>query len=354
MKTHAHGGRWIELERSGIKIRADFSASLNPWGPPEVLVEKWGELFRFAQLYPPLDLSLYRNPIAALYGYDSSFVLPCNGATQGIYLLSRVLPVKRVLVLEPLFTEYARAFAISGKVVFHFLLFPAAQEDRLVEVIQKEGIEVLVLGNPSNPLGEVEGVKLYHALRARGFSELVVIADEAFQEFMGEETTLAPFLARDRNLYLVRSLTKYYAIPGLRGGFILSHPDNIAFLEPHLEPWSCNGVLAGTLFLLASADLSSFHACTRENLGWEREFLENRFRRMGSILEYFPSRVNFYAFRVKKSPEDFFQLLLQEGILVRRLTEFLGLGEEFFRLAVRRREENELFFEVVERFVQKL
>lgn len=350
----SHGGRRIELERSGAKIRADFSASINPWGPPEVLKEGWGELLRLVEAYPPLDWSLYRKPMAALYGYDPDFILPCNGATQGIYLLSRVLAAKRILVLEPLFTEYARAFALSGKEVFHFPLFPAPERDHLVEVVRTRNIEVLVFGNPSNPLGEVGGVSLYRYLREAGFSDLSVVVDEAFQEFMGEETSLAEAVRKDRNLYLVRSLTKYYAIPGLRGGFVLSHPENVVLLERHLEPWSCNGVLWGVLEMLSAEDLSSFHDLTRENLRREKEFLETRFRRFSPLLEWYPSRVNFYTFQVKEKSGDFFRFLCDEGILVRNLGEFFGLGEGFFRMAVRRREENELFFEVVEQFARKL
>lgn len=350
----SHGGRRIELERSGVKIRADFSASINPWGPPEVLKERWGELLRLVETYPPLDLAFYRRPMAALYGYDPDSILPCNGATQGIYLLSRVLTAKRVLVLEPLFTEYARAFTLFGKAVFHFPLFPTFERDHLVEVIQDKRIEALVLGNPSNPLGEVGGVSLYRYLREVGFSDLTVIVDEAFQEFMGEETSLAKAVVEDRNLYLVRSLTKYYAIPGLRGGFVLSHPENVALLERHLEPWSCNGVLWGALEVLSTADLSSFHGLTRENLRREKDFLEAQFRRFSPILEWYPSRVNFYTFQVTEKPGDFVRCLGGEGILVRSLAEFVGLGEGFFRLAVRRREENELFFEVVEKFARNL
>ncbi|NSW76995.1 MAG: aminotransferase class I/II-fold pyridoxal phosphate-dependent enzyme [Candidatus Atribacteria bacterium] len=350
----SHGGRRIELERSGVNIRADFSASINPWGPPEVLKERWGELLRLVEAYPPLDWSLYRKPMAALYGYDPDFILPCNGATQGIYLLSRLLAAQRILVLEPLFTEYARAFELSGKVVFRFSLFPAFERDHLVKMIQAKRIEALVFGNPSNPLGEVGGVSLYRYLREAGFSDLTVIVDEAFQEFMGEETSLSEAVRKDRNLYLVRSLTKYYAIPGLRGGFVLTHPDNVATLERYLEPWSCNGILWGVLELLSAADLSSFHGLTRENLRREKDFLETQFRRFSSLLEWYPSRVNFYTFRVKEKPGDFFRFLCAEGILVRSLAEFFGLGEGFFRLAVRRREENELFFEVVEEFARKL
>jgi threonine-phosphate decarboxylase len=352
MNDNPHGGRRIELEAAGKRVLLDVSANLNPWGPPEVLRQRWGELFRLVELYPPLSLSFYRERMAKISGFSPRCLLPCNGATQGIYLLSRVLGVERVLILEPLFTEYARAFTVAGKQVFRFSLFPGYDRRDLWRYIEQEKIQAVVLGNPSNPLGDTEGALLYERLRKEN-PGLIFIIDEAFQEFMGEETSLYERLSGDPRLYLVRSLTKYYALAGLRGGFILTHPANLASLERHLEPWSMNGILAGALEILSREDLSGFHRNTWENLRQEKIFLEEAFRRWEGIFTLFPSRVNFYTLRIHRSQEEFFAFLEEEGVVVRRLTEFFALGEDFFRIAVRRREENQILVEVVERFVKE-
>ncbi|MGC8777689.1 MAG: aminotransferase class I/II-fold pyridoxal phosphate-dependent enzyme, partial [Candidatus Caldatribacteriaceae bacterium] len=292
MNANPHGGRRIELQQSGKQVLLDLSASINPFGPPEVLRRRWGELWSFVKDYPPLDFGFYQERIARIYGFSPSMIVPCNGATQGIYLLSRVLPVKRVLILEPLFTEYARAFALAGKEIFHLVLSPGCPFEELVGTLKRECIDAVVLGNPSNPLGDTEGVEIYHRLReVPHFEALFVIVDEAFQEFLGEETSVSPYLPRDPRLYLVRSLTKYYALPGLRGGFLLADAANAAHLLPHLEPWSVNGVLAGALDMLSKEDLSTFHEFTRENLSREKEFLEVNLKQW-AFLEYFPSRAN--------------------------------------------------------------
>lgn len=355
MSFNPHGGRRIELEKLGKRVVLDLSANLNPWGPPEVLRKRWGELWSFVEPYPPLDLSFLRERIAFLYHFPSSIILPTNGATQAIYLLARVLPGKRILILEPCFTEYRRAFSLFGKKVFSFPLFPRYDLAELLEYVITNAIDILVLGNPSNPLGETQGVSLYHYLRNRSLGKtLTFVIDEAFQEFLGERTSLVSRVTEDPRLYVIRSLTKYYALAGLRGGFVISCAENVRFLETQIEPWSINGILVGALEILVQENLSDFHHQTKEKLLEAKTFLEENFKRWKEFLTFYPSEVNFYTLRVKEGAEAFFAFLWDKGFLVRRLSDFFGLGEEFFRIAVRRREENQLFCEAVEQFGRKI
>ncbi|MGQ9473766.1 MAG: pyridoxal phosphate-dependent aminotransferase [Candidatus Caldatribacteriaceae bacterium] len=355
MSFNPHGGRRLELEKSGKKVVLDLSANLNPWGPPEVLRRRWEELWSFVEPYPPLDLSFLQERIALLYRFPPSIILPTNGATQAIYLLARVLPGKRILILEPCFTEYRRAFSLFGKKVFSFPFFPRYDFAELLEYIITNAIDVLVLGNPSNPLGETQGASLYHYLRSKALGKaLIFVVDEAFQEFVGERTSLVSRVTEDPRLYIVRSLTKYYALAGLRGGFVISCVENVRFLETQVEPWSINGILFGALEVLVQEDLFDFHHQTREKLLKEKIFLEENFKRWGEILTFYPSEVNFYTLRVKKDAETFFAFLWDKGFLVRRLSDFFGLGREFFRIAVRRQEENQIFCEAVEQFGRKI
>ncbi len=344
----------MELEREGKTPFLDLSVNLNPWGPPAIVRKRWAELYRYVGFYPPLRLSFYQEAIAKLYSFSSQWILPTNGATQGIYLLGRILPVERVLIVEPCFTEYRRAFLLGGKRIIPFLAFPSLDPERMEALLTQERIEAVVFGNPSNPLGRADEVSLYHSLRRKeGGERLVFIVDEAFQEFMGEETSLVPWVERDTRLYVIRSLTKYYALPGLRGGFIVTHPANVRALEEQVEPWSINSLLAQILLLLGEEDFSSFHRETAEKLKEEKRFLEKAFSAWSSFWDFFPSLVNFYTLRSRDRGEDFFSFLSARKVVVRRLGDFLGLGEQFFRIAVRTRRENQIFLEVVEEFVRQ-
>lgn len=327
-----HGGRIIEWRQEG-RGGIDFSANINPLGPPEVLRERWGELFEYVPLYPPLNPCFASRPIGKLYALPEETILPCNGATQGIYLLARVLSGKRVAIVEPCFLEYRMAFPLFGKEVVSWSVFP---ERRLGNL---EDVDIVVLGNPGNPLGDTEALELYVAARRKGLPVTFVV-DEAFQEFMDEATSLAGKVVEDRNLYVVRSLTKYFALAGLRGGFLVTHPENVAFLARHLEPWSVNTILVRALEILAEVDLTFFREATRCWLREEKAFLERAFREL-PFLSFYPSRVNFYTLWVENPNRAIVPFFEAQGIIVRGLSDFVGLDARFFRVAVRTREDNE-------------
>lgn len=338
MRRIPHGGRTIERQKEGL----DLSASLNPLGPPEVLRKRWGELLSYVSLYPPLDPLFVSRYIGKIYSLPEATILPCNGATQGIYLLARCLPGETVAIVEPSFGEYRVAFALAGKRVLSWSIFPERQ------LGDPEDVDIVVLGNPGNPLGDVEALELYFEARQKGLTTIFVV-DEAFQEFMDEATSLTKMVLEDRNLYVVRSLTKYFALAGLRGGFLVAHPENILRLAGYLEPWSVNTVLVRALEILAGEDLTSFREATRRWLREEKAFLEEAFREF-SFLSFYPSRVNFYTLWVQEKDQELFAFLEERRIFVRNLADFVGLDGRFFRVAVRTREENERFLGVVREY----
>lgn len=338
MRRIPHGGRTIERQREGL----DLSASLNPLGPPEVLRKRWGELFPYVTLYPPLDPFFASQYIGKIYHLPEATILPCNGATQGIYLLARCLPGERVALVEPSFGEYRVAFALAGKRVLSWSIFP---ERRLGD---PEDVDIVVFGNPGNPLGDTEALELYVAARQRGLATVFVV-DEAFQEFMDEATSLSRMVLEDKCLYVVRSLTKYFTLAGLRGGFLVAHPENILRLAEYLEPWSVNTVLVRVLEILAEEDLTPFREATGRWLQEEKAFLERAFQEL-PFLSFYPSRVNFYTLWVQEEDRELFTLFEERGIFVRNLADFVGLDGRFFRIAVRTREENERFLEVVREY----
>ncbi len=340
-----HGGRAIEWQRKSGRTCLDFSASLNPWGPPREVKEKWEELFYYATVYPPLDYSFYRKELANIYNLSPSFILPTNGATAGIYLLARELPGETVLILEPCFSEYARSFSRAGKRVER-VFFPASS-------FSLPPADIVVWGNPTNPWGVSPPPFLLDYLWEMSLKKgTILLVDEAFQEFLEEKSSWVFRLPENPRLYIIRSLTKYFTLPGLRGGFIAAHPSSCSFLERYLEPWSINSLLARVLEIIAQGDLASFRATTQENLVREKRFLEENLE--GGIMKFFPSQVNFYTLQLKRGKEFFSSFLEERGILVRSLSDFFGLDDSYFRLAVRTHEENEQIVEVVREFARIL
>ena len=354
MKEPIHGGRVIEMELGG-ESPLDLSVNLNPWGPPPQVREHWNDWFRYLSLYPPLRWSYYQHRLAGLYGFPEDRILPLNGATQGIYLLARRHPARKVVILEPGFTEYARAFHLEGKEVVHCPCVSGEDLPAVLACLDREKPGLVVMGNPGNPLGNClspdEGSALHRWCRDRNAT---LVVDEAFQEFIQEKTSFFPQLGDDESLIIVRSLTKYYALAGLRGGFLLVSPTLLQKWQPALEPWSINSLLAVVLDLLARSDLTHYHVLTRRNLEAEKRYLEKSWEPLGDFFELQPSRVNYYTVRIKTPPERFHAFLRRHRLVVRSLGDFWGMSDGFFRFAVRTHEENQKTIEVITSYARTL
>ncbi|HSV32053.1 MAG TPA: aminotransferase class I/II-fold pyridoxal phosphate-dependent enzyme [Atribacteraceae bacterium] len=342
MKACPHGGKWLEREQPGPSC-LDFSANINPWGPPEALGEAWSGLFRYVSVYPPLDQSYCRLAIARLTGLSPETILPTNGAMQAIALLARRLPMGSYQILEPLFTEYNRTFSLEGKRIVHRILFPQEAETTMGGIFLEKDLRGLILGNPGNPTGASYSLpfleEVIEQCRKKG---TLLVVDEAFQDFMEERTSLAQRTGDLPGLFVVRSLTKFYSLAGLRGGYLVAHPDAVRKLEAHLEPWSINAVLSRALWILADTELGPFRRRTHENLCREKKYFLDSFLRWDKTVTLFPSETNFFLAKAHLPSSDLPDLLADQGILVRSAADFWGLDRQFFRFAVKTHPENQL------------
>jgi len=353
--SRVHGGRLFEEKEKQGSLFLDFSASINPWGPPSVLHKNWSSMWRWVSTYPPLDIELFQKWIAQISGFSGETILPCNGATQGIYLLGRILEGKKVTIIEPCFTEYSLAFRLGGKEIEHFFYLGDEETEESLKLLFATRPDILIMGNPTNPLGNPypEGFlkAVWEYVLEKG---IFLVVDEVFQEFMNEETSFSGKIADYRRLFVVRSLTKYFSIPGLRGGFLLTHPSNVHSLKEHIEPWSVNAVLASALKILSESDLSVFRETTMKNLKKEKEYLEERWKAFSDVVLLYPSRVNFYMFRVLDSKADLYSFFYQRGMLIRSLSDFWGLDRNFYRISLRTHSENRRFLGALEELVDGL
>jgi len=169
---------------------------------------------------------------------------------------------------------------------------------------------------------------------------ILLIADETFIEFGDRQCFLVEKLKTCPNLVLIRSFTKFYALPGLRMGYGMLHPKWIQRIAPYLPPWSVNG-LAQRIGVEVLKDYK-FASKTRDFIRREREFLSRKL--MDLPVEVFDSNTNFLLLRLKSNdpnlPGRLYQNLLNRGILIRNCGNFTGLDERYFRIAVKKRKEN--------------
>ena len=341
-----HGGNVDAWARSsGVEVGEllDFSASINPLGPPssarEAFVESYAEILRYPDPYG----DKLKEALAERHGLSPTEVLIGNGSTQLIYLLCAALRPRNALIVGPAFSEYANALTLIGAKVASFNLSPdngfQFSTKRLSAAWDKD-CDIVFLATPNSVTGQmipkVEIEKVAHIALAR---KTIVVIDEAFVDFVETESIKA-LVRRNPYLIVLRSLTKYYALPGLRLGYLLGETGRVAELAAYQEPWSINGPALNVA--LACLKDSSFATKTERWLERERKFL---FERLTALEGLHPlaSRTNFLLVKIERSHGDALRLrsfLLQKNILIRACDTF-GLGVNYFRIAIKQRKDNQ-------------
>ena len=349
----AHGGNIYAFARArGIDLEKvlDFSASINPLGLPFSARQVFRRAFRGVAHYPEPYAESLTQTLAKYHTLSPSEVLVGNGATHLIYLLARVLPVRRVVLIAPLFSEHASAFRAHGVYVCHMTLRPPSFALNLAKVektLRKEQPDALVLTNPNSPTGTLtlrkqvcELVRLCRRTHTR------LIADETFIDWT-EGESVKHLAVRDDGVIVLRSLTKFFALPGLRLGYVIASPKIIRKLRLHIEPWSVNSVAqeVGTACLQDQRFIERGRVFVQKERLWFSAQLN-----LIPHLQVFPSSANFLLLRIMKkdmSAAFLAERLAREKILVRVCDNFVGLGKRFFRVAVRKRAENHRFLEAL-------
>jgi threonine-phosphate decarboxylase len=321
----------------------DFSASINPLGlPPGVETAIHGALRRVVH-YPDPENRALQSALAGYHGLPHDCVLVGNGSTELIYLLARALSPRRALVLHPAFSEYEAALELVGSRIERVIL---SEGDGFLLRLSSLGSalggqELVILANPGNPSGQLiptgDLLRLAEACETTGG---VLVVDEAFIDFV-EEASLKRHLERFPRLCLLRSLTKFFALPGLRIGYALGAPGLLGRLRPWQEPWSVN-TLAEAAGIAALED-SAYQLSSRLLIPRWREALATGLQKFEPV-RVFPSAANYLLLKLLEptlTAPRLREALLKERIAIRDCSSFLGLGPAHVRLAVRRPEENQ-------------
>ena len=333
-----HGGNVHAFRRrmqaSGI---IDFSANINPLGPPEWLR---GVISRSVE-----DLGHYPDPechdlvaaVAAHGGYRPSAIVAANGSTELLYLLTRLLPNRRVVIPVPAYIDYARAARLAGKPVE---TVPMREDDGfrldpgLIAARLRPG-DLVIIGSPNNPTGALLAAPAILALAA-DFPEVDFLIDEAFLDFVPAGEAVG---GRRDNVSTLNSLTKFYAIPGLRLGFGV-FPEAVAqTLREHLPPWTVN-TLAQVIGARALRD-REYQEQSRQACLTLRDGLARGLAGFDQI-QVFAGAANYLFLRLTGGT-DAVRLagaLAAKGILIRRCDNYTGLDSSYARVAVRTAAEN--------------
>lgn len=339
----------------------DFSASISPLGPPESALDAIQAHLSSLTAYPDPDYGELRTALGEALNVDPDWILPGNGSaellTWAAWDLSKL---EATYLVTPAFGDYWRALSAFGakvlKCPLDLQLLDAGPRSRLVtddlSVSHRSLVSPsfrlpvplalnadrgLLLNNPHNPTGLLFGREaILPYVKQLG----MVVVDEAFMDFLppSEQETLIDAVEDFPNLVILRSLTKFYSLPGLRLGCAIAHPDILGRWQLRRDPWPVNALAAA-----AAAAVVRDTVFERQTWDWlpvaRRELFEGLANLPG--LQPFAGAANFLLVESSMSVSLIQKSLLKRHrILIRDCLSFPELGDRFFRVAVRSRADN--------------
>ncbi len=345
--NNAHGGTIYKIARKfGIEPRdlLDFSANINPLGFSRRVEKVFSDHSTAILNYPDCAAYAFIRELSRYHNLPCENLLAGNGSTEFIFLLPRLLKPGKVLIVVPAFSEYESSVRLANGKVFYFITregekFTIVQDTLLKEM--QQGYDALYICNPGNPTGVLTPYEVVKQIvRHAQERETQVIVDETFIDF-NENHSLKYAVNQFENLYVLRSMTKFYAIPGLRAGYIISCRENIAKLRRMQEPWSMNALAqcAGIESLKDSAYIKR----TLQYVSAARQTLASDLQKFSS-LKTFESAANYLLLKLRDSARvsvaELYERLLQRKIIIRACHNFQGLDDRYFRIAVKKKSEN--------------
>jgi len=313
----------------------DFSASINPLGPPQSAIAAIQTHWDSLTHYPDPRYIHLRQVLAAHHQIDPDWVLPGNGSAELLTWASRELAeLPSTSLITPAFGDYFRALKSFGATL-HNCPIALTASSHLPRLIHSAG---LLLNNPHNPTGAMFSVEAILPLLER-FS--LVVIDEAFMDFVlpQQQQSLIALITQYPNLVILRSLTKFYSLPGLRLGYAIAHPDRLQRWQAWRDPWSVN-VLAEAAAIAVLQD-TAFQQQTYDWLEQTRSPLYHqlakipRLHPLPGVANYFLIQSGYPVLQLQQ------ELLLKHKILIRDCTSFTELGDRYFRIAIRTPPEND-------------
>ncbi len=350
MRQPAHGGNlaWAAaLAGCPPDAILDFSASISPLGPPNSAIAAIKSQIGNLKHYPDPNYSELRLALSHFHQLPPEWILPGNGSAELLTLVGRELAqLAATILITPAFGDYYRTLAAYKANVLECPLSSVIGHWSLVisplslakDKGQRTNDKGLLLNNPHNPTGKIfsrDSILPYLEQFA------LVVVDEAFMDFVppNEEQSLIPVVQEYANLVVLRSLTKFYSLPGLRLGYAIAHPDCLAKWQLWRDPWPVNTLAAAAA--IAALQDTEFQ---QQTWAWLPPARNQLFQGLAEIPGLQPqvSAANFLLVESQESTLQLQQQLLKyHQILIRDCLSFKELGDRFFRVAVREESDNQ-------------
>lgn len=321
----------------------DFSSNVTPRPVPDAVRQAMSDAAGDLGRYPDPEARALCERMAQLHGTMAEEVLAGSGSTEFLYAVPRALRPRRVVVPAPCYHEYWRAVERAGGEAEGIL---AGEDAEFVPDIGQlemhvSGADMVLLGNPNNPTGVALPAEAIRGL-ATMFPRAQFLVDESLAEFSPDSSGVSLLGAeRPDNVMVLRSVSAFHGLPGLRLGFLIASPETCRQVAATREPWTASAAAqrAGIALLDAGLDI----AAMRQEAIAERERVRDALAEV-SGLRVFRSQANFLLVRLTKpgfTSATFCERMLSQKILVRNAAGFRGLDSRFARISIRSAPEND-------------
>src|SRR3990170_4385488 len=301
----SHGGDvWGFSRKYNIPIEKvlDFSGPINFLGPSPKAVEAVKQHARLIRFYPDPNPVELRMEIAKYVGHgvDAANIILGNGSIELIYMIMEVFQCSfKAVIPVPSFTEYEKAaLRVGGEPIFVKLPGNFALDVESVKKAVTEDTRIVFICNPHSPSGTLYSKET--VLDLVDFcckKDVIVSVDENYIEFTGkcQDVTMTGYVKKYENLFVIRSVTKFYGMPGIRFGYGIAAEERIDMLQVDRQPWSINS-LAGFATLAAFKD-TEFIENTKHTIAKERAHFAKILSEVGGF-QVFPSETNFLLVKI--------------------------------------------------------
>lgn len=346
--NNPHGGDPMAIAATlGLdhtEVQLDFSVNINPLGPPDC-VRYILAAGRGIQAYPDIYADKAASALANMHSVNDETILVGNGSTEIISWILQALKPSRPVWFSPCYSGYkevCNALSINGRGI----QASGADFSILLNHVANSGADLIFLASPNNPTGSVIDPKDIISL-AQNIPDMWIVFDESFIDFT-EDSASRTLIRKNlpRNIIVLKSLTKFFAIPGLRLGMAYAHPHVAAIVKQSRLPWSVNS-LAQQIAMCLYKDRQYIDR-SRSAVKKLREYLTGRLNELpGWIIT--PSHANFLLARLPDclTASTLQARLLKCGILIRSCANFSGLDEHYIRLAIRPANETDQLIDAI-------
>lgn len=346
IRNYTHGAdiytTAIELDISENSI-IDFSSNINPYGLAEGVKNSIVESLEYADRYPDFNCRALSAALSEYENVQKDYIFCSNGAEESIFRIVHFLKPKNALVIAPTFSEYEHALeAIGCNINYHYLKEEndfILDEDILEDITQE--IDILFICNPNNPTGQLTEKKIIEKILAHCEKmDTNVVIDECFMDFVSdnEEYSAKNLIGIYSNLIILKAFTKIFAMAGIRLGYCMS--SNIRIMDGVKETgpiWNVSSIAQAAG--IAAVNETEYLSESLQYIDEQRRYLVEKLDMLD--IKIYPPNANYIFFKCMKDIDLRYELL-QYGIMIRSCSNYEGLDESYYRIAVKKDEDNKL------------